>query len=320
MEYWVKNSYLSAICILFEIPGRWIFVPMKLLHTSLRPLLALITSVACLQAQVITDSFLTGGSNYSTGNITGQNPTVTGFTGAWGAGSVTTASVNATGLTYSNASGAVATEGGSVFIGTAGQNAGRVFRELSSPINVNSDSVVYMSVLMQNSLTNNTTQYRAFELSTLSGPDTTRTLQLGLSSADFGTVNYGFRLNNNSTFSGDLGFSNTATNFFVIKLSLSSTAGNDSITIWGNPSDLSDESLSGSGAGFSGITLNNNIETVRFSGFGPGSTFFDEVRIGSSWQEVTTVPEPSTWALLGVAGLAVLAFARRRGSKSEGLN
>lgn len=298
---------------------------MSLPHASHCHLMALLAITAAstapiVSAQLITDSFLTGGSNYSTGNITGQNPEVAGFTGAWAASSNTTASVNPANLSFSNSSGSVATSGGSVFIGNGTGNTGRVFRGLTTPIDRNSGSTVYMSVMMQNSLTSNTTQYRAFELSTLTGNDGNRTLQVGLSNADFGTLNYGFRVNNNNTLRGDLGFSNSLTNFFVIKLVLSSTASGDSITVWGNPSDLGDESNSGAGVSVSGITLDNNIEAVRFAGFAAGSTFFDEVRIGDSWTAVTTVPEPSTWALLGASTLAFVAFHRYRRKKSGRAN
>jgi hypothetical protein len=272
------------------------------------------------QAQTIVDNFLTGGSDYGLAKIQGQNPTVTGFSGAWYSANTdaTGPSISSTNLSFSNSSGTVATAGGSVFIGSGLGVAGRVNRNLATPIGLDSDTTVYISLMMQNSLTSNTSQYRAFELNRASidnNDDSNRILQLGLSNGDFGTTNYGFRINNNNSLRGNFGISNTNTNFFVIKLTLSSTALSDSITVWANPTNLSSETLSGSGVGFSGLTLSNtgnSIGRIQFAGFTAGTTNFDAVRIGDSWQAVTTIPEPSTWALIAISLTALTILRRRR--------
>jgi len=273
-----------------------------------------------LQAQIIVDNFLTGGSDYSLAKIEGQNPTVTGFSGAWYSANTegTGPSISSTNLSFSNSSGTVETAGGSVFIGSGSGVGGRVNRNLTTPISLDSNTTIYISIMMQNSLPADVTQYRAFELnraSTNNNDDPNRILQLGLSNGDFGTTNYGFRVNNSNSFQGNLGISNTDTNFFVIKLTLSSTALNDSITVWANPSNLGSEFLSGAGVGFSGITLSNDgnsIGRIQFAGFTAGTTHFDAVRIGDSWQAVTTIPEPSTWALLAISLTTITLLRRRR--------
>lgn len=273
------------------------------------------------QAQTIVDNFLTGGApNYDTAAIVGQNPTVTGFTGAWATPGSSTAAISATGLTYST----VASAGGSVLFPAtlpAAPNAGRVTRDLTTAINTNSDTTVYMSFMMENSLANDTTQYRAFELNTVGGGDATRTFRLGLGSldADFGTTNYGFRVNNNPLVAAEranLNISNTATNFFVVKFTLSSTALNDSVTVWANPTNLGSESLSGPGDSITGFTFSGNMERVQLASFNVGGSMgFDEFRIGDSWQAVTTVPEPSTSALIAIS-LAALTILRRRRARA----
>ena len=282
-------------------------------------------AISSASAQLIQDNFLTGGApNYSIGVISNQNPTVTGWTGPWVAGSTTAASVTNINLSFSNASGSVATDGGSVYIGSGLNVAGRVWRNLSSPIDVNSNSTVFMSFMMQNTLASSTNQYRAFELNitNATGSDSTRVFQLGLGQADFGSSNnYGFRLNNSASLVGNLGAADTNVNFFVVKMVLSSTAGSDSVTVWRNPTDLSSELLSGSGVGFTNVTLANNIGRVQLAGFNAGETYYDAMRIGSSWTDVTTIPEPSTVALLAT-GLtaAVLLRLRRRSSSSQTKN
>lgn len=294
---------------------------MNTLHPSrLRPvkLLALISCaltgfiIPKVQSQLIQENFLTGAGNYSTGSVVGQNPTVPGFSGAWATPGTSTASISSTNLTYSNPSGTVSSAGGSLFIDATG---GRVFRNLSSTVDVNSNTTIYVSLMMQNSLTGNATQYRAFELkdSSASG-DAGRILQLGFSNSDFGTLNYGFRVNNSNSLQGNLGISNTSTNFFVIKLTLSSTPNQDAVTIWANPTNLGSEALSGPGVTLTGFSFANNFSRVQFSGFTAGTTNFDALRIGDSWQTVSTIPEPSTWVLLAASltGLVVMRRRRRR--------
>ncbi len=56
---------------------------------------------------------------------------------------------------------------------------------------------------------------------------------------------------------------------------------------------------------------------IGFSGQSqvPGSWFLDEFRIGSSWADVTPVPEPSTYAfMLGCGAIGFAALRRRRAS------
>jgi len=89
MEYWVKNGYLSAICILFEISGRWNFVSMKLLHTFRLPLLAIVTASAFpvvpnLTAQILVNETFNTGVTFTNWYWTGgsfQNPPT--FNEAW---------------------------------------------------------------------------------------------------------------------------------------------------------------------------------------------------------------------------------------------
>jgi len=61
-------------------------------------------------------------------------------------------------------------------------------------------------------------------------------------------------------------------------------------------------------AGASNSTVANRIGIVT----GSGQTLeFDEIRIGTTWQDVAAVPEPASMSLLGLAGVALLG--RRRG-------
>ena len=55
-----------------------------------------------------------------------------------------------------------------------------------------------------------------------------------------------------------------------------------------------------------------DVSTITSLGLtGPGAYGFDELRIGTTWADVTAVPEPSTTALAWIGGMAVLVNAGR---------
>lgn len=73
----------------------------------------------------------------------------------------------------------------------------------------------------------------------------------------------------------------------------------------------------GSGAAPSSLVsasaLLGALDIGQFSLATGDSTFvFDEVRIGNTWADVSPVPEPSSFALLGVGALGLAALRRRR--------
>jgi hypothetical protein len=70
----------------------------------------------------------------------------------------------------------------------------------------------------------------------------------------------------------------------------------------------------GETAGFVGAHLFGNI-TADANGMISGVAFGTGTEAnwsGFQLRDVTPVPEPATWAMLGTAGIAVLAFRRRR--------
>lgn len=93
-------------------------------------------------------------------------------------------------------------------------------------------------------------------------------------------------------------------------------------TLWANPSDVSSVVALGAGQSISTATTNlalNNV-TSRLSGrsFGGNSgLIFDEVRIGTTFADVTTaIPEPSSFAALaGLGALGFIATRRRQQAK-----
>jgi PEP-CTERM motif len=275
--------------------------------------LYLFFSVATTHAVLIAaDSFLVGPTpavgQYTATQITGQGPTLPGYTGNWLNGNAS-AVVTASGLSYpglESSGGALLANSGT----TAGSREGRL---LSSAITGTTSGTFYMSVLIQ--LSNATGgNYKAFELHNGGFADSTqRTLQIGQggTSTDFGgTTNFGLRLFSNNTFRIDLGLADTDVNLFVIRFDLSTTNNADSVTIWRNPSSLLTEPAISNGT-LTNFNLTFDRTSVGNFQFNGDSITVDEIRFGDSYTSVLPVPEPSSTLLLILIG-SVAGTGRRR--------
>jgi hypothetical protein len=280
------------------------------------PLVAAIgsASVSMLHADILAnDPFATGADpsagQYTSGaSVGGQNPTIPGFTGGWiiqnngntgGTGNV----VASTSLSYSS-SGYV-TSGGSV---AQQSDNGRYMRLFGSNPFATDNTTIYMSFLMQSS---SNSGYAAVELNNSNWDDNTRSFQLGISSfGDFGgTSNYAFRVNNNGSLVGDFGSFDTNAHLFVVKFVLSSAALGDSVTAWMDPT-LGGGDPSG-GIALSGFDF-STTELLSLATFAGPQTGYDEIRLGTTFQDVTltSVPEPRSTALL-LCGVCVFAGVAR---------
>ena len=135
--------------------------------------------------------------------------------------------------------------------------------------------------------------------------------QAGVGSAGaFGSAGFGFRVRNGGNdYQGTLGAVNTDVNLFVVKIELSDTPGGDALTMWRNP-DLS------SGEPGGGVTVSGfDMEIDGFGVMRNGNTSytFDELRMGTTWDDVTVtpIPEPGC-AVLGALGLGLFGCALRK--------
>lgn len=233
------------------------------------------------------DSFLTGGANYSVGNgnLVPQGPAATGFTGTWLTGFGQSPDVIGTGLTYST----VPSAGGAIEYPSP--SGGRVGRLLTTAYGNATSGTVYYGVMLQ--LSSIDDGYRGLELHTGSFSDdaSNRRLQIVAGGGGTGAPNdhFGVRVNGNGNagFIGDLGLIDTNVNFFIVKVSFSATAGQDVVSIWKNPTDLSSEAGSGA-AGFISTTLDFAFDRVSFPCFSNTGYKADEIRIGAAWTDVTT--------------------------------
>lgn len=107
-----------------------------------------------------------------------------------------------------------------------------------------------------------------------------------------------------------------ATYFIVGRLTLDTTLGSVN-RIWVNPAstnipqDTDANSVAISFNATDSLTLRPSL-AGRMFGTGAGSALFeDEVRIGGLPEDVMVVPEPSTFALIGLSGLALILRKRK---------
>jgi hypothetical protein len=295
----VMMPYWTAVELTFKNP-------MKSIASSsegvLKKLLFLTLTGSCASswaAVTAEDSFETGGApDYTAGmaNLEGQNPTRSGFIGSWTTGFGGDPSVVATGLTYTDGTNNLTAAGGSVDFNFLDAN-GRVGRLLSNPIDDSSDGTLYFAFLMRLDSTATTDNYRGLELHNGSfndGGDRKIRIVTGLTTdvSTSGNVTFQMFENNTADFSVDLGAPDTDTNLYVIKFTLGDQSNEDSISIWRNPGDLSSESLSGTPDGVvSNFDL--QLDRITFAKFGAEGVGYDELRIGTTWSDVTTVADLS---------------------------
>ena len=270
--------------------------------------LAIGTGFQANAAIIAYDGF--SSANYTAGPLQGQNYGGTGFeaAGQWYNGGNINAGNSTAALAYS---GVASNDTGGAYSVSTGN---RVYANLAPSSYLTGNNTYYISVMMKNTAAGS--DYRAFELASGIG-DTVRILQVGTNGDNGdGGANWGMRVNNVTGALTSVTAASTldTTVFAVIKLTYSTTAGASSATLWINPTDLSSEAGSGStnsvtvtGQTFADAT---NIRFAQYDNY--SMSYWDELRIGNTWADVTTVPEPATWGLLVLGLTATAAFRRRK--------
>jgi hypothetical protein len=238
--------------------------------------------------------------NYPAGSVVGDN-SGTGFGGAYtGTGNVTSP-----GLAYQNLNTA-----GNTFTTASTPTAGNlgVFRTLATPIDTNTGGTIYISFLA--SLPQATVpSYGGVSL--FSGGTATEELFLGKPS---NTPNYGY--------DAKFGAAGIATNgpaasttpaLLVYRLTFS--AAGETISAYYNPTPgAAEPAVAGSTSVIPEGTFAATLTSIRLQS-GDQPINFDEVRIGTTFADVTPVPEPASAGLL--AGVGALMLGRRRRNRVD---
>ena len=263
-------------------------------------------------AVLLSDSFETGTGDYTAGSRledqTGT-PETGGYGDPWDGGNTNFGypGVTATGLTYTG----LASSGGAAELNRT--NSGTFVRgseaDLTGTPDASNDSV-YFSGLIQLGGANWASLGANFK------GDNNSIMGIGINSSGFGELRYD---SNVVTASSALsGWSSSDTVFVVGKIENNGAgSGDDELSLFLNPS-LSSEPTSATvstGVGTKGWFPSESLGSLHIDAEvtgGEPATFFDEIRIGESWDDVSPIPEPGTLALVGILLGTLILFRRRR--------
>lgn len=254
-------------------------------------LLLPVSSLADILSQ---DSF----SAYTVGTeLPAQNPTINGYSGAWTDVAFGDAepAIIAGSLVYA---GAGYTAGSGEKVGKAADtggigsgNSGRVERLLDSALVVTdaTTGTLYLSWLFQTGNENSAANANTYQTLALwngtGGNDALRDFEAGIAAGDFATTNYGFRVDNNSPANLNVA-PNANVHLMVAKFVLSASPASDSVTVWIDPA-------LGAGEPAGGITVSGKnlaFDRLAFSDYASNSVSWDEVRWGTTFNNVTVDP------------------------------
>lgn len=245
--------------------------------------------------------FFEEGFNYSTGTL--------GLNGPWGSGN-NNITVGPANLTYSGLADA-ANPGNNVNITTG--SSGSVKANFSgTPVTSGS---VYYSFLAQCTVLPTANQYLTDMLvpgGSPNGSGDPLAVYVGASISG-SAFRLGIRHQGNGTgatyFTNNAAFGLNSINLFVVKYTFGLGTGDDSVSLFVNPTPGNAEPLAD--VTVTGGTDAASIQAIGFKAntSGAGTWAFDTLRVGDAWADVLPVPEPSTLAL---AALAALSLALRR--------
>lgn len=285
--------------------------PMKTFLKILALFAALVTVGSSQAALLVYDSF----QGYTTGNLIGQTTAATGVTGNWldAAPNANVAYTVAIASTMSYSGGDVVVNGGTQYgLVTAGPAAGPALAAanlaLGSGLTVGTGAK-YISFLMRFNGALDASDQFTFHMANTNS--TTSTLRSGVRES---TGDQAFVANDSSSSVIATPLLTANTTYFAV-LKLESTGINWSqATMWLNPTSTTVE---GGGAAGSAVRALSGNAAMNYLGFKfqnadiSDSFALDEIRIGTTWSDVVTIPEPSTWVML-VGGCTALVFLRRR--------
>ncbi len=256
--------------------------------------------------------------NYAVGSsLAGQTPASPGggFTGAWtvpgGTATMNSGSLIASSSYggYATSAPSLATTGNSVAVTGGGPNTANI--NLASPITATAASPIWYSFLL-----NPTQQWSV--------------LTLAASNVSFGSFNgtWGIGIIGSSVGQVTGGTATSGTDYLVVleDQGPTTTGGKDTLSLWVDPNPgATTPSELGVANGTPILTDPNlTVGTVTQLQLATGqSGVFDELRIGTSYADVTpvtltSVPDPATLSLFAIGGLGLIALRHRKTVRRSG--
>jgi hypothetical protein len=304
----------------------------KLMLSAMGALL-LASTTPTTQAQIVAYE----GFDYAAGTqLNGLNGGTggAGWGTTWSATSAAIATNSATGLTF----GSLPTTGGSVVLGNPTGSTGptassqRLLNGTLTSI-VGGAGTVWVSLLYQNWSTDNggLSGFREAKLALFSGATAnangtanvngTERLDIGTPNTYAAGASDTLTLWQGSTFASSgiataRGNNPANTAFLLLRLDFDATTANDTAYAWFN-TGVDSEPSTGTAVTFTAQDLTSinalRLQAGNLNASGTNAVWAaDELHVGRSWADVVTVPEPSTWAMLGLGGLALLARRFRK--------
>lgn len=245
--------------------------------------------------------------NYAVGSsLAGQTPASPGggFTGAWavpgGTATMQSGSLVASSSYggYSTSAPSLATTGNSVAITGAGPNTANI--NLASPITATAAAPIWYSFLLDP-----TQQWSV--------------LTLAASNVSFGSFNgtWGIGIIGSSVGQVTGGTATAGTSYLMVleDQGPTTTGGKDTLSLWvdPNPGATAPSELNVANGPPILTDPNLTVGSVTQLQLATGqSGVFDELRIGTSYADVTPVPEPATLGLFAIGGLGLIALRHRK--------
>lgn len=275
---------------------------------------------------LLSDSFLTGGSptEYNAGSIQDQQPTgTTGFTGAW-----TTSAGNGPfppnpdfvvqpgGLSVTG----VESAGGSLFMPTNLGSGGYFYQSFrSADVTVASPTTLWFGIMMQLDNVQSNFNNSAWRLDRTGAPEFNN--RFSMRAGTNGEVGIDYNDNGRQTaFSSGFGLQANETVWLVMRMDIDTAVGADeTMYLWAYTENapLSEPLIADAL-----VTVNadewdadTQLATQRLQSTYLNNNFqsnptFDEMRMGLSYEDVRSIPEPNASVLVGLCALTLLLSRR----------